>query len=338
MKKLILTFAALSLAVMSASAQKTTNNERDFQISFISPFGTNGTQSHLITNKYSINILGGYSAGNRVLELGSLYNVNAKFTSGVQAAGIVNYTGKSDEAVQFAGIANVAKSGDASFQAAGIANITHEVDGVQTAGIANVAHEVEGVQAAGIVNIADKVEGVQLGLINIAGSYDSGVPVGLINIVKEGGKQEFEVSFSEAINTTVSFKLGTEHLYTIFSVGANYINQPVNYAAGIGFGTHIDWEDGWANQIEIMGYALTEEGSFDTQLNMLTQLKFTFSKDISKRFKVFAGPVFNMTISDYFNLDTGKLGSSLAPWSLWKNDSDRTRLNAWVGFTAGIRF
>ncbi len=337
MKRLILSLVAICFTALTASAQRT-NNERDFQISFISPFGTNGVQSHLITNKFSLNILGGYSAGNRVLELGSLYNVNTHFTSGVQAAGIVNYSGNSKKAAQFAGVINIATDGSSSFQAAAVANAAKELDGMQAAAVANVAKEVDGVQASAVVNIADEVDGVQLGLINIAGSYERGVPIGLINIVKENGKQEFELSFSEAINTAVSFRLGTDHFYTIFSAGVNYIEQPVNYAVGLGLGTHIDWKRGWGNQIEAMGYALSEDGSYDTGLNMLTQLKFTLSKDITRRFKLFAGPVLNMTISNYVNPETGQLGSSLAPWSMWKNNSSKTHLNAWVGFTAGFRF
>ncbi len=322
MKKLIFSLSALCLSILTLSAQ-TTDSERDFQISFVSPFGTNGMQSHLITNKYSINILGGYSAGNRVLELGSLYNVNSNYTSGLQAAGLVNYSGMSNHAVHLAGLVNIAAGGETSFQGAGIAN---------------VAKSVKGVQAAGIINVAGEVDGVQLGLINIAGSYEGGVPIGLINIVKENGKQEFELSFSEAINTAVSFKLGTDHLYTIFSAGVNYIQQPIEYAVGLGFGTHIDWKEGWGNQIEIMGYALTEEGSFNTGLNMLTQLKFTVSKEITEHFKVYGGPVLNMTISDYVNPITGEVGSSLAPYSLWKNSSNRTSLNSWIGFSVGVRF
>ncbi len=327
----------LSVCAFRVDAQ-TTRIERNFQISFVSPLGTNGAQSHLVTNKYSLNVLGGYSAGNRILELGSIYNVNTNYTSGAQFAGIANYTGTSDDAAQFAGIVNIAASGESTFQGAGIANVTQDVEGMQAAGIANIAKSVEGVQAASIANIAQSVDGVQLGLINIADRYESGMPIGLINIVKENGKQEFEISFSEVLNTAVSFKLGTDRLYTIFSGGVNYIEQPLNYAAGLGFGTHIDWKNGWANQIEAIGYAITEDGEFKDDLNMLTQLKFTVSKEIDKHFKVFAGPVLNMTISDYLNPETGELGSTLTPWSIWNNNSTKTRLNAWVGFNLGVRF
>ena len=321
MNRTILSAIICLLSSMLSMAQN--NQERDFQLSFIAPFGTNGTMSHLTTNKVSINLLGGYSYGNRIFELGGLYNVNTHFTHGFQFAGIANYSGKTNNAAQFAGITNIAANGTTPFQFAGIANTANEVNGLQFSGIANFAKHLKGVQFA---------------LFNYAEESD-GVSIGLINIVKKGGKHELEVSFSEALNTAVSFKLGTDKFYTIFSGGINYITTKTNYAAGLGFGTHIDWKKGWGNQIEAMGYALTENGTFEAKgINMLTQLKFTVSKQFAPHFKIFAGPVLNMTVSDYVNPETGAIGSSLSPWSMWKNDSKSTRLNSWIGLTAGVRF
>ncbi len=351
MNKVILTILTVLLTFTIAFAQ--TSNERAFQLSFITPLGTNGLNSAITTNKVSINLLGGYSYGNRVAEFGGLYNINFKLTKGVQFAGLLNYTGLSEKAVQFAGIANIALDGTTPLQMSGVSNIAKDVNGVQSAGIINIAKSVNGVQSSGIANIADSiaglqaagilniaksVDGVQLGLINLADEVD-GVSIGLINIVKKNGKQEFEVSFSEALNSAVSFKLGTEKFYTIFSAGVNYLQTDPIYAAGVGFGTHVNWNQGWGNQIEIIGYTLTEDQSFDNDgINMLAQLKLSVSKEFHRHFKIFAGPVFNMTISDYANKATGELGSTLSPWSMWKNDSENTRLNSWIGFTAGIRF
>lgn len=320
MKKIILSVAVICLSVVSMSAQETI--ERDFQVSFIAPFGTNGTQSHLTTNKVSFNILGGYSYGNRVFEFGSLYNANTSLTKGFQLAGVVNYSGNIQKAVQFAGVSNIAASGSTPFQ---------------FAGVLNVADEVTGLQFAGVVNVAKKVKGVQFGLFNYAEESD-GVSIGLINIVKKGGKHEFEVAFSEALNTAVSFKLGTDKFYTIFSGGINYLNKPVEYAAGLGFGTHIDWKKGWGNQVEAIGYTLTEQGKFRKGTNLLTQLKFTVSKEFASHLKIFAGPVLNMTISDYVNPKTGTIGSSLSPWSMWSSNKGKTNFNGWLGFTTGLRF
>lgn len=336
MKKITFITAILCLVITTATAQ--TENKRLFQLSFVSPLGTNGMQSHLTTNAVSINILGGHSYGNTAFEFGSIYNVNTYFTRGFQFAGIANYSGDAQHAGQFAGVVNIASKGISPFQFSGIVNVANEMTGLQFAGISNVAGEMFGVQFVGIVNVAKRVRGVQFGLINYAEESD-GVSIGLVNIVKKGGKRELEVAFSEALNTSVSFKLGTDKFYTIFSGGINYLGKTVDYAAGLGFGTHIDWKKGWGNQIEILGYSLTENGSFDTgDINMLTQLKFTVSKEIAKHFKVFAGPVLNMTISKYTDPETGVVGSSLSPWSMWKNNSSTTSLNSWLGFSAGVRF
>lgn len=320
MKKIILSVAVICLSTISMLAHET--RERDFQVSFIAPFGTNGTQSHLTTNNVSFNILGGYSYGNTSFEFGSLYNVNTHLTKGLQFAGIANYSGNSQRAGQFAGITNIAAGGSTRFQ---------------FAGVANAADEVTGFQFAGVVNVAKKVRGVQFGLFNYADESD-GLSIGLINVVKEGGKQEFEVAFSESLNTSVSFKLGTDKFYTIFSGGINYINSPIEYAAGLGFGTHIDWKKGWGNQIEAVGYSLTEQGKFQEGINILTQLKFTVSKQLAPHFKVFAGPVLNMTNSNYVNPETGAIGSSLSPWSMWSSNSGDTHVNSWIGLVAGVRF
>lgn len=365
MKKLILSLILLSTITLSATAQKT--NTRTFQLSFIAPFGTNGLNSHLVTNKVSFNILGGHSYGNTAFEFGGLYNANIHQTKGVQFAGIVNYSGQSLHAVQIAGVTNIAAKGtvgtqmsgvvnvakDASSQIGGVVNIASAVKGAQIAGVVNAAKQVEGTQIAGVGNIssqgsvgsqigtifnsARRVKGVQIGLINYADSCD-GVQVGLINIVKHGGKQEFEVSFSEALNTAVSFKLGTNKLYTIFSVGINYIDKPTEYAYGVGLGTHQNWGRNWGSQIEAVGYQLSEDGRFQGGLDLLGQFKFTVSKQIANHFKVFFGPVLNMTISNYVNPETGQIGSSLAPYTVWEQTNGKTNMKAWVGFTAGVRF
>lgn len=348
MKKKIFSVILFCVTALSAVAQ---NDNKLFHLSFISPFGTNGTRSHLVTNNISFNILGGHSYGNTAFELGGLYNANIYLTKGVQFAGILNFSGHSYNAVQFAGVTNISTQGVSGAQIGGAVNVAYNAT-TQISGVINVAKRIEGVQVAGIGNIASgdvktqigtvfnsakRVKGVQIGLFNYADSCD-GVQIGLINIVKNGGKHEFEVAFSEALNTTISFKLGTDKLYTIFSGGVSYLNNPIEYAYGVGFGTHQNWGKRWGSQVEIIGYQLTEEGKFRGGLDLLTRLKFTVSKQIANHFKVFAGPVLNMTISDYVNPETGKIGSSFASYTMWEQTNGKTNLKAWLGFTAGVRF
>ena len=312
-------------AMLSATSAYSEENvkERNFQLSLLSPLGTNGVSSGHTTNKVSINLVGGHSYANKSFEFGSVYNVNLDHTSGFQFAGVVNYTNESRNAAQFAGVTNIAKSGETPFQ---------------FAGILNVADNVTGLQFAGVVNVAKEVRGVQFGVVNYADTC-SGVPIGLFNIVKRGGKQEFEVGLSDAFNTYASFKLGVDRFYTIFSAGVNYLlhSEPI-YGVGMGWGTNISWKKaGWANQIEAVGYYITEDGEFRLGTNVLAQLKFTFSKQIWPHFKVFAGPTFNLTVSDYENPETGVTGSTLKPYSIFHTNG-KAAVNGWVGFAAGVRF
>lgn len=45
-----------------------------------------------------------------------------------------------------------------------------------------------------------------------------------------------------------------------------------------------------------------------------------------------------MTISDYVNPETGKIGTLLAPYTIWEQASGKTNMKGWIGFTAGVRF
>lgn len=321
MNKIILV-ALVAMLGATATYAEDAAEQRPFQLSLVSPLGTNGTRSGQVANKVSINIIGGHSYASEGFEFGSIYNVNLHHTSGFQFAGVANHTRESRNAVQLAGIGNIAKSGTSPFQLAGILNI---------------ANEVSGLQMAGLVNVAKQVRGVQFGLVNYADEC-SGVPIGLINIVRHGGKQEFEVGLSEALNTYASFKLGVDKFYTIFSAGVDFLDTKPVYGVGLGFGTDIHWkQEGWANQIEAVGYSLTEDGKFQSGVNMLAQLKFTFSKQLYPHFKVFAGPTLNLTISDHENPETGKVGCTLKPYSMFHSDGS-TALNGWVGLGAGVRF
>lgn len=201
-------------------------NERFFQFGFFPPVSSNGMYSGKIINAISLNLIGGYSAGNKIFELGGVWNASRDYTKGIQIAGLLNYSGNSDNTVQISGLGNIATSGKSP---------------LQIGGLFNVADRVNGVQLSGLVNVAKKVKGVQIGLINYMEDGEAGVSIGLINVAKYGGKYEFEVSFSEAVNTMFSFRIGTDRFYTMFSGGINYFFSPLEYAIGLGFGTSIDW-------------------------------------------------------------------------------------------------
>ena len=258
---------------------------------------------------------------------------------GAQITGGVNLT-KYIIGAQVAGGINVARDVIGS-QFAGAFNVTKDMMGFQIAGVANYAHSTTGTQIGGVINIAKNIGGAQIGLINYAKKSD-GVSIGLINIITDGGKQEFELSHSEAIDVALSFRLGTDKFYTIFSGGlGNLHTSTPQYSLGFGAGTHIGWNRGWACQVESMTYMLTEDGNFkhySNGINQLNQVKYLISKQFASRLKVFAGPVFNITLSDYENSKTERLGTSLTDMVMWTKSNGQFRVDAWVGFSTGVRF
>ncbi|MFI3299138.1 MAG: hypothetical protein R3Y49_05000 [Rikenellaceae bacterium] len=288
----------LMLCSQTLSAQEL---HKGFQLSFVTPVGTNGQNSAKTINDYSLNILGGYSYANTTFELGGLYNINKAYAIGFQLAGLVNVTG--------------------------------DMTGLQIAGLTNISRDVKGVQIAGLFNKAKVMNGVQIGLVNYA-EKSNGVQLGLINISKYGGKHEFELAYSDAINILASFRLGNDYLYTIFSGGVNFTasQEEVNYAAGIGLGTQIRWNKGWSNEVELVCYSLSDGGSFNTELNLLNQARFTFTKQFAEWFKVFAGPVVNISVSDNSVVD------SWSQYSIYEHIGEHNTVRGWIGLVAGFRF
>lgn len=190
---------------------------RKGQVSFLPFLGTNHKLSGNVVNDYSVNILGGYSAGTRKAELGGLFNIdrgdvryfqgaglfnaNGGAMTGVQMAGLfnanmdsvkagqfaglINFNLRSSEGAQFAGLINVDVGSFTGPQFAGLFNfVTDDVRGVQAAGLFNItAHQTEGTQLAGLFNINGRIiTGSQVsGFVNAA-SIVRGTQVGFINI------------------------------------------------------------------------------------------------------------------------------------------------------------
>lgn len=182
-------------------------------ISLVPYISTNHLLSVNTVNKYSFNILMGYSKGVNLLEIAGLLNIdngNVQYVQlaglgnivsgdvkGVQAAGLINSNGGKAQLVQLAGLLNLNKNNFRGVQTAGIGNyVNGKTSGVQLSGVFNKATICKGVQLTGIVNIADTLIGLQTsGIVNkthyfngmqLAGivnkaDYFNGVQLGLIN-------------------------------------------------------------------------------------------------------------------------------------------------------------
>lgn len=187
------------------------------QISFLPRLGTNYKMSGVVSNKISINVLGGYSAGVEWVEIGGLFNIDRYYVrgfqiaglnnivsgevsgfqvagiwnnnqgklKGVQVAGIFNHVRDTITGVQIAGISNTLKGAMRGLQLAGINNhSTQNVEGAQIAGIVNsCGNDVKTFQLAGITNVGNNVGGIQIaGLVNASrGDVGGGQLAGLVN-------------------------------------------------------------------------------------------------------------------------------------------------------------
>jgi len=191
--------------------------ESPFQMSLTPGLSSQGMFNSQMVNKFSLNLLGGYTAGVDGFEAAGVFNINQKDVryfqmagavnvvggsvsgfqaagisnkvfkkfKGLQVAGIVNHNKQEVQGLQVAGIMNRVES-EAGHQIAGMINYSHVIKGLQIAGIGNWAtHEAKGAQVAGIFNKASGTTQQQVsGLVNKAGTVKGIQLAGLVNIAE----------------------------------------------------------------------------------------------------------------------------------------------------------
>ncbi len=192
----IMILALLFFFGINVKAQDDTTKIRPFQMTFVTPLGTNGLDAWNITNKVSINLYAGYNGGLDGVELsgfGGMLKNNMLGTqisgfgnivigtgNGFQAAGFFNYTQKYYSGVQVSGFSNIILNDAKAWQFTGFGNvITGKSDGGQIAGFSNYSEgnkigqvsgfanvnvgDLKGFQIAGFSNVnTDSLKGIQI--------------------------------------------------------------------------------------------------------------------------------------------------------------------------------
>ncbi|WP_026969513.1 LA_2272 family surface repeat-containing protein [Algoriphagus terrigena] len=341
-----------------------------FQFSFVPYVGTNGMYSGNIVNDYSFNLLGGYSAGTRKLEMAGLFSINRSDMTGVQLAGLFNQVGGKVDGVQLAGLFNSnLDSVKNSVQLAGLMNFTTgPVDGVQIAGVANFspknvtgvqvagvtnfsAADVEGTQVAGVlnfaaknlkgsqvglVNFANKVDGFQLGLINYSDST-SGIPVGFLSFVR-AGYHTLEFSINEVVPMNLAFRTGKREFYNIFFAGIRpEWDDQVTWTFGYGLGTSPRLGKKTYLNIEVSSEQLSQGGVH--ALNLINRGYLGAEFQATKNFAIFAGPTVNFRVYDSsyaFHPELFTYTNMNVHNDVYYPEDLGSQL--WFGFKAGFRF
>lgn len=164
--------------------------DKPYQVSLAPSLGTHGRMGGQVVNKFSLNVLGGYTAGVDGVEIAGGFNIVKKDVDNVQVAGVLNITGGKVHGVQVAGLHNNVLDSVTGVQVAGVSNMANgPLRGVQITGaLQHVHNSVNGVQVAGVASSAGgKVEGLQLsGGFNTAGDSLHGAQIsGLFNSARE---------------------------------------------------------------------------------------------------------------------------------------------------------
>jgi hypothetical protein len=200
----------ISTCTCAQVKKKIREYERTFQFSLFPGISTNGIYSGSYFNRYSLNLFGGLSAGNHILEISPITNVNIKSSTGIHLAGLANIIGanafinlsmaeeweliKGDfesngKGIQVAGLLNYVRNHSSGIQLAGALNVVGgDFKGIQIAGIGNSAGNStngfsEGLQMASIYNISrQSIAGFQVSsFFNYTDGQLSGTQLGLIN-------------------------------------------------------------------------------------------------------------------------------------------------------------
>lgn len=337
---------------------------RNFQLSLTPLIGTQGKLSPQITNNYSVNIIGGYTGGVNVIEVGGVFNINKKNVQYVQLAGVVNLVGGSVKGIQAAGVHNLVLADVNGLQSAGVSNVVKgkftgiqsagvynhvndSVNGLQIAGVGNFAkkkvngwqiagvvnysnQEIKGAQVSGVINYAKKLKGMQIGLINIADTSD-GYSIGLLAFVKKGYRK-LSISTDEMNSVSIAFKSGNHKLYSFLQGGINLTaNQRLySYGYGVGRNNRIGKHFSIATELSSQYFYA---GSWQYQ-NLQNKFALNFQWDPSNKFSIYAGPSFSVFTTDQSVAVQG-YRFPLPANGIKQFDFGKTT-KGWIGFTAGI--
>lgn len=327
---------------------------RTWQVSFVPFVGTNRKLSGSVTNDWSFNIIGGYSAGTNKAEFGGVFNINTGNVKSFQAAGVFNLNGGETKGVQLAGTLNLNLQTTHGVQASGFANLALQnmqgaqlagflnltakhTEGVQVSGFANFSKTIHGTQVAGFANVAQHINGSQIGFINIADSI-RGVPVGFLSFVAKG-YHTLELGADDVMPVNISFRTGVRAFYNIISVGMRPEQaDSVTWSFGYGVGTspriikklYLNIE-ATANQVN--------KGNVEA-LNLVNRIYTGLDLQLARKFGIYAGPTVSIRVYDTTFNRHPELFTYYTPSIQYERTYPRYDLamQVWWGFRAGVRF
>lgn len=319
---------------------------------------SSSSEARSATRNVALNLFGGWGAGLRGAEIGTLFNVETRFVCGAHVGGLlnvvtgpvqgfemggmVNATGPFQGA-QLSGMVNVAGAFDGA-QVAGILNVTTgSFAGAQVSGAVNVVRGTfEGAQLSGVVNVASgDVTGVQMSAVNVSGGRVRGVQVGIVNIAEKSdfsfglvnvntqGRTHLDLwSELEVGLLATAVKHGGDHWHSVYGI-ATRLTDP-GFTGVLGVGGHVRFLDWLYMDIDVIAYLLPSLES-SKQTSLLAQARAVLGFNIIDEFALYAGPSFNALAH----------ASTATDWSpgyaLNRDPDDATSVPLWPGITFGLQ-
>ncbi len=315
---------------------------------------TNGFLSGQLTNKFSTNVIAGYSYALEGVEFGGALNMERSYVQGLQLSGGLNINGDYLQGMQLAGATNITLGKVTGAQIGGFSNHGQTLaGGVQIAGAVNTSTEgrgsqwaaganwnagtFQGVQVSSGLNFTRKLRGAQIGIVNVADTVEKGFMLGIINWTKDG-LHHFELSSNDVTPYNVAFKSGVYPFYTILKVGINP-HQAQLWDYGSGFGSYhairdrafLDFE---ATQHVIQALDKSHMKGLNTEIRFTTR----FGYQLASHLQLIAGPQIHYLLFKPSNPEdltfADRFGQN--PWQEWSQDDRVSKL--WLGYEVALRF
>lgn len=315
-----------------------------FQVSMTPGLSTHGFFNSQIVNKFSLNIIGGYTAGVTGAELAGAFNVNQFNMHGVQFAGLFNVVGGDVKGFQAAGISNVGLNKLDGIQLSGVWNnvdtmvsgmqwtgginlANSAARGVQLAGVMNRSKDEVGSQLAGGMNIAKKVRGVQLAVMNIADSSD--YPIGVFNWIKNGYRQ-LSVGIDESRFMYLNFKSGGRVMYSVLGIGTYLDDHNFKYGVEAGIGAHLIQRTKFTLSTELV-HRMHFDEDFKYHDPNRSSLRIIPTVNLSRHLQVYAAP--SLTYTEAIDPEPETTGTT---WKFWGANQKRNTFHG--GGTIGLAY
>ncbi|MEB2780097.1 hypothetical protein U3A58_06810 [Algoriphagus sp. C2-6-M1] len=345
--------------------------ESPFQMSLTPGLSSKGMFNSQTISNFSLNLIGGYTAGIEGLEVAGIFNINKRDVKSVQVAGIFNMVGGSSKGLQAGGIYNSVYKNVDGLQVGGIYNyVKGNVKGLQIGGIANHVENNADVQIAGIVNLARTSNHFQLGGISNIAVESAGFQLaGISNIAGDSVNHQFTSIINRAKKVNgfqfALINIAEENDYPLGLL--NFVRDgeiSLSYGLDESSFSHLTIRSGSRKMYGILGIAYNfreidtpiglEAGlglhllpnsklSLDTEFVSLTASDFqTISNHIQSfrlvpgylignRLRIFAGPSLNFAF-----LDPGQ-GDFTGGWNILDKTTSHGIYRSFGGVTGGIQ-